>query len=108
MAKGEMQGFVDCAECGADSPVRLNKNQKLFYVCPACGLIYPNMVEGQAKIRARLRPINAPAEKPPEEKKGDAEVAAGVGIVAPAPSSEVKPPVEPLKKPKPSILDMLP
>ena len=108
MAKGEMQGFVDCAECGAESPVRLNKNNKLFYVCPACGLIYPNMTEGQAKIRARLRPINAPDEKPVEEKKGGAEVAAGVGIAAPAPSSEVKTPPAPPEKPKPSILDMLP
>lgn len=57
---GELQGFIDCAECKANSPVRLNKNKKLFYVCPSCGLIYPNMKEGQDKIKSRMRPVNEP------------------------------------------------
>lgn len=78
---GEHVGFVDCAECGAQSPVRVNKNNKKFYLCPSCGLIYPNTKEGQARLEKRFRV---------EEKKGGVEVAAGVGIVSPAPSSEVK------------------
>lgn len=105
---GELQGFIDCAECKANAPVRLNKNKKLFYVCPSCGLIYPNMKEGQDKLRARMRPINAPEPEPSHpsvEPKAEPEK----GSVEPTAPLVVDPPtMDPPKPKKPSVLDLMP
>src|SRR3990167_2954274 len=99
---GEMVGTVECAECGAESPVRLNKNKKKFYLCPSCGLIYPNTKEGQARLEKRLRPLDGsrppPTPEPPPAPRPEP---------APKPAPAPQPAPAPVKI-KSSILDMLP
>jgi ssDNA-binding Zn-finger/Zn-ribbon topoisomerase 1 len=95
---GEMVGTVECAECGAESPVRLNKNKKKFYLCPSCGLIYPNTKEGQERLEKRLRLVGALKPAPAPE---------------PTPTPQPEPAPKPAPEPEPalrksSILDMLP
>jgi ssDNA-binding Zn-finger/Zn-ribbon topoisomerase 1 len=99
--KSVLVGHVNCAECGAESEVRENKNKKVFYNCPECGLIYPNSPAGNARLRAKMRPITPVEEKNSDPKKGDAEVAGGVPKPPPARSEKVKKTKPPPETPKP-------
>jgi len=105
MAKGELLGFIDCAECDARSPARENKNGGVFYNCPNCGLIYPRLPEGQAFVRARIVPVDGKkSDLKIDDKKGGTDIPGGVAIVAPAPPGEVETPAA-APKIKKSIID---
>lgn len=102
----ETVGKADCFVCGTESPVRMNKNKKLFIMCAGCGMIYPNTAEGQKRLKAKVRAIDESAPAP--ETKQVEPIPAVQVTEAP---KTTPPPVEsaPAPKPKkPSILDMLP
>ena len=65
---GELKGFIACPLCKDRSPVRANKNAKLFCNCGRCGIIYPNTAEGQAYIHKHMELVTdeAPPKKEPE------------------------------------------
>lgn len=60
----ETIGSVQCPFCAGDNrPVRKNANKKLYFVCPSCGIVQPNMPGFQEWILAHAK-ING-AEQPP-------------------------------------------
>lgn len=75
-------GYIDCPQCGLESPVRWQKGvvgTKLYYACKNCGQFFPRMDGGQAFIKANMRPITPenpepePVAKPEPEKQPELE-----------------------------------
>ncbi|WP_432459411.1 hypothetical protein [Agarivorans sp. QJM3NY_25] len=60
-------GEVDCAWCGSESPVRKNKNGKLYVICPNCGQQPLNLPGGQEQILTRARMYGAANDPAPQE-----------------------------------------
>lgn len=96
-------GEIDCPFCGRAVPVRRNSGGKLYFLCDfrrtgagGCGMIPPNLDDGQAWIAARMRPVKEtpPAPAEPVEKPPAAPVV-----------TETPPPAAPVKvnEPKPGI-----
>lgn len=65
MMANEDIGEVACAHCAAASPVRKNKNGKLYYACPACGLINPTTRAGQDWMLTHARLYGAEGKPEP-------------------------------------------
>lgn len=88
-------GEIDCPFCGRPVPVRRNAGAKLYFLCDfrrtgggGCGMITPNLNDGQSWLSARMRPVKEPAPAPaePVEKPATAPVV-----------TETPPPAAPVK-----------
>lgn len=101
-------GYIDCPQCGKESPVRWQKGvvgTKLYYFCDRCGQFFPRKDFGQKLINANMRPItpenpDATTEPKPEPKANSTWGSCWKSVEVPEKTPE-NPKPEPVTKPEP-------